>query len=49
LLSPENSRKKKNYKRKVNWREYNESLVRRGELLFNTDFLSNWRAELKNI
>ncbi|MFY9966204.1 MAG: IS5/IS1182 family transposase, partial [Nitrososphaeraceae archaeon] len=39
--------KKKKYKREVNWREYNESLVRRGELLFDTDFLSNWRAELK--
>jgi transposase len=48
-LSPENSQKKKKYKRKVNWREYNESLVRRGELLFDTDFLSNWRAELKEM
>lgn len=43
------SQKKKKYKRKVNWREYNESLVRRGELLFDTDFLSNWRAELKEM
>ena len=37
-LSPDNIQKKKKYKRKVNWREYNESLVRRGELLFDTDF-----------
>ena len=43
------SQKKKKYKRKVNWREYNESLVRRGELLFDTDFLLNWRAELKEM
>lgn len=43
------SQRKKKYKRKVNWREYNESLVRRGELLFDTDFLSNWRAELREM
>jgi hypothetical protein len=47
-LSAKRSQKKK-YKRKVNWREYNESLVRREELLFATDFLSNWRAELKEM
>jgi hypothetical protein len=42
--------KKKNGKRKkrnINWSEYNESLVRRGEVMFDTDFLENWRAELK--
>ena len=45
----DNSRKdkKKKPKRKVNWREYNESLVRRGEMLFDSGFLQNWRAELK--
>ena len=45
----DNSRKdkKKKPKRKVNWREYNESLVRRGEMLFDSGFLRNWRAELK--
>ena len=48
-MSLENSQKKKKYKRKVDWREYNESLVKRGELLFDTDFLSNWRAELKEM
>jgi hypothetical protein len=48
LLSVKRSQKKK-YKRKVNWREYNESLVRRGELLFDTDFLLNWRAELREM
>ncbi|MPZ08558.1 MAG: IS5 family transposase, partial [Nitrososphaeraceae archaeon] len=31
----------------MNWSEYNESLVRRGEMLFDSDFLQNWRAELK--
>ena len=33
-------------KKKRNWKEYNESLVRRGELLFDTDFLSGWSREL---
>jgi DDE family transposase len=39
----------KKKKRKVNWSEYNESLVKRGEVLFDTDFLSNWRIELKEM
>ena len=34
-------------KKKVNWREYNEELVRRGELLFDPAFLSGWRNELE--
>lgn len=33
-------------KKKRNWKEYNEALVRRGELLFDTDFLSGWSREL---
>lgn len=41
--------KKKNPKRKINWSEYNESLVRRGEMLFDSGFLQNWRAELKKM
>lgn len=42
--------KKEKKKRKINWPEYNESLVRRGEILFDTDFLVNWRAaELKKM
>lgn len=36
-------------KREINWREYNESLVRRGEIIFDADFLENWRAELKKM
>jgi hypothetical protein len=36
-------------KKKRNWKEYNESLVRRGELLFDTDFLSGWKDELRKI
>ncbi|MGH9920675.1 MAG: IS5 family transposase, partial [Nitrososphaerales archaeon] len=36
-------------KKKRNWKEYNESLVRRGELLFDTDFLSGWSRELGNL
>ena len=47
-MSVKKSQKKK-YKRKVNWREYHESLVRRGELLFDTDFLLDWRAELREM
>jgi hypothetical protein len=49
-LSDNTKDKKKNEKRnkrKINWSEYNESLVRRGEVMFDTDFLENWRAELK--
>ena len=41
--------KKKKPKRKINWSEYNESLVKRGETLFDSDFLQNWRAELKKM
>lgn len=36
-------------KKKRNWKEYNESLVRRGELLFDTDFLSGWGRELEKL
>lgn len=36
-------------KKKRNWKEYNESLVRRGEIMFDTDFLSNWPTELRNM
>src|SRR5208282_6267446 len=35
-------------KTKRNWREYNEELVRRGELLFDPAFLSGWKGELKS-
>ncbi|HEY6534655.1 MAG TPA: hypothetical protein VIY08_02430 [Candidatus Nitrosocosmicus sp.] len=41
--------KKKKPKRKINWSEYNESLVKRGEMLFDVGFLHNWRAELKKM
>jgi hypothetical protein len=34
-------------KKKRNWREYNEELVRRGELLFDPAFLSGWRGDLE--
>ena len=47
---PDSSKeKKKTPKRKINWSEYNESLVRRGEMLFDDGFLQNWRAELKKM
>jgi hypothetical protein len=36
----------KRKKRKINWSKYNESLVRRGEVMFDIDFSKNWRTEL---
>ena len=36
-------------RKKRNWKEYNESLMRRGELLFDTDFLSGWGRELRSL
>jgi Transposase DDE domain len=42
-------KKKTKSKRKINWSEYNESLVRRGEMLFDDGFLQNWRAGLKKM
>ncbi len=41
--------KTKKPKRKINWSEYNESLVKRGEMLFDSGFLQNWRVELKKM
>jgi len=49
LSDNSNKDKKKKPKRKINWSEYNESLVRRGEMLFDDSFLQNWRAELKKM
>jgi plasmid rolling circle replication initiator protein Rep len=37
-------KKKKKPKKKINWSEYNETLVKRGEILFDSGFLQNWRA-----
>jgi hypothetical protein len=34
------------YKDKRSWVEYNEKLVRRGELNLSFDFLDNWDKEL---
>ena len=48
--SSKEKRTKKTYKRKINWSEYNESLVKRCEMLFDDGFLQNWRAaELKKM
>lgn len=33
----------------VNWPEYNEKLVRRGEFFINPNFLKNWNKELKEM
>ena len=43
-------RKKTTHPKKYrNSKEYNEELVRRGELLFDTDFLAGWRSELERM
>mgnify|MGYP000226888868 CR=1 FL=1 len=34
---------------KINWKEYNEKLVRRGEILFNAEFIENWKKELDSM
>ena len=41
-----NKRWGKKYEDKRNWKEYNEELVRRGELYLSLEFLENWHAEL---
>ena len=33
----------------VNWRNYNESLVKRGEILLNFDVIDNWNSELEKM
>jgi len=38
--SSKEKRTKKTYKRKINWSEYNESLVKRGEMLFDDWFFT---------
>ena len=45
----EDKKKTTHPKKYRNWKEYNEELVRRGELLFDTDFLVGWRSELKKM
>jgi len=32
-----------------NWKNYNESLIRRGEVLFDFDVIDNWYIELKEM
>jgi Transposase DDE domain len=49
LSDSSKEKRTKKTKRKINWSEYNESLVRRGEMLFDSGFLQNWRAELKKM
>ena len=44
---PEIRRWGKKYVDRRNWREYNESLVRRGEILLDFDMLGEWEDELK--
>jgi hypothetical protein len=34
---------------KRNWKEYNENLVRRGELYISLDFIESWEEELSNM
>jgi Transposase DDE domain len=46
---PEIRRWGKKYIDKRNWKEYNESLVRRGEILLDFDLLDEWTEELKKM
>ena len=46
---PEIRRWGKEYVDRRNWREYNESLVRRGEILLDFDMLGEWEDELKKM
>jgi len=39
----------KKYEDRRNWKEYNEKLVRRGELYLSLEFLDSWEKELKEI
>lgn len=39
----------KEYVDRRNWKEYNESLVRRGEVLLDFDLLDEWKEELKKM
>ena len=34
---------------KINWKEYNEKLVKRGEILFRVEFIENWKRELDSM
>ncbi len=34
---------------KINWKDYNEKLVKRGEILFSTEFIENWKRELNSM
>lgn len=40
---------KKEYKYTINWRTYNENLVKRGELLLDFEIFNNWDEELSLI
>jgi len=33
----------------VNWKKYNESLVKRGEVLFGFDVIDNWDTEFEKM
>jgi len=41
--------KKRGWKDNRNWKEYNEKLVKRGEMYLDLDFLRNWEKELKKM
>ena len=38
---------KKNYNSLIDWRIYNEGLVKRGEILLDFELFNNWQEELK--
>ena len=46
---PEIRRWGKKYVDRRNWKEYNQSLVRRGEILLDFDMLDEWEDELRRM
>ena len=34
---------------KINWKEYNKKLVKRGEILFSVEFIEKWMRELDSM
>jgi len=46
---PKNNKSKINYNSKINWKVYNEGLVKRGEIIFDFEFFKNWKNELKEM
>lgn len=44
-----NDKQKINYNSRINWKIYNDGLVKRGEILFDLDVFKNWNERLKRM